>query len=153
MTDACIIRSFSQDFSLSIFLLARKHIIILIKLEFVRKYPFKKYGPDGTGEFFYSLNILENGHVFIKSFQQSSIFEINGKKSRKVEWSNSIDSLGNTYGETPNYEILVDFGEPRVFGVRKDRHKKEVIFDILSIADKSVKSIKLKYPSGKPHIF
>ncbi|SEG23161.1 protein of unknown function [Algoriphagus boritolerans DSM 17298 = JCM 18970] len=117
--------------------------INLDRLDFANKYFFEKEGPNGTGESFYSLNHLKGGFFFIKSYNKSAIFDKNGVLVKRVDWVNSIDSIGSIYGQQPENEILISSSDLKVFGLDFDDKNRKIHFDILSIVDNSIKRLDL----------
>ena len=117
--------------------------IDLEKLEYIKKYPFEKYGPDGTGEYFYEFSTLEDGRFFVKSYGKSGIFDTNGNLTQKVDWRNSIGSNGEKYADFPRKQILIDSEDLLAFGLSYDEENSEVNLDILSIEENMVNRLDL----------
>jgi hypothetical protein len=116
--------------------------IDLEKLEFIKRIAFEKEGPNGTGEV-YEFNVLKDDRFFIKSFEQSAIFDDNGNLIQKVDWRNSIDSIGEKYGDFPRRQILVDSEDLLVFGLSYDYENIEVNLHVLSVGENKIDRLDL----------
>jgi hypothetical protein len=117
--------------------------IDLDQLEFKKRIAFEKEGPNGTGEIFVEFNVLKDDRFFIKSFEQSAIFDDNGNLIQKVDWRNSIDSNGEKYGDFPRRQILVDRENLLVFGLSYDYENVEVNLHVLSVGENKVDRLDL----------
>ncbi|WP_375585049.1 DUF4221 family protein [Cyclobacterium xiamenense] len=70
--------------------------IDLDEKKLVRKLPFEKEGPDGTGDFFRSFFLLDNDHLVIISFPDPAVFEMSGKKLKELKFQELITDSGKT---------------------------------------------------------
>ncbi|NHE59012.1 DUF4221 family protein [Cyclobacterium plantarum] len=70
--------------------------IDLDEKKLVRKFPFEKEGPNGTGEFFKSFFLLDNDHLVIISFPNPGVFEMSGKKLKELKFQELITDGGKT---------------------------------------------------------
>jgi hypothetical protein len=70
--------------------------IDLDEKKLVRKLPFEKEGPNGTGDFFRSFFLLDNENLVIISFPNPSIFEMSGKKLKELKFQELITKSGKT---------------------------------------------------------
>jgi hypothetical protein len=113
--------------------------INLDNLEVQNSFFFEPEGPNGTGNYINNLNLLKDGLLFIKSFDKSGLFTLNGILKNRVDWINSYDSNGLKYGEIPRSEIAVGSIDLKVFGLNYDDRNKDVFLDILSLNENSVK--------------
>ncbi|WP_232826710.1 DUF4221 family protein [Cognataquiflexum aquatile] len=112
-------------------------------LSFAKKYSFEKEGPNGTGEYFYTFNVMKDCRFFIMSYEKSSIFDCNGSLKQGLDWINSKDLGGAIYGEIPRNQVFVESNELKVFGLGYDNIEKEVYLDMLSIEDDTFKRFNL----------
>ncbi|TXE06438.1 DUF4221 family protein [Algoriphagus aquimarinus] len=117
--------------------------IDLEKLEFIKRIAFEKEGPNGTGEIFTGFNVLKDDRIFIKSYEKSAIFDDNGILIKKVDWRNSIDSIGEKYGDYPRIQVIVESEDLLVFGLSYDYKNVEVNLDVLSIKENKVDRLDL----------
>lgn len=117
--------------------------IDLEKLEFTKRIPLEKDGPNGTGEIFVGFNVLKDDRFFIKSYVESAIFDGTGNLIQKVDWINSIDSNGEKYGDSPMIQILVDSEDLLVFGLSYDYENIEVNLHVLSVGENKVDRLNL----------
>ncbi|MGY6545390.1 MAG: DUF4221 family protein, partial [Cyclobacteriaceae bacterium] len=117
--------------------------IDLEKLEFTKRIPFEKDGPNGTGEIFVGFNVLKDDRFFIKSYVESAIFDGTGNLIQKVDWINSIDSNGEKYDDSPMIQILVDSEDLLVFGLSYDYENIEVNLHVLSVGENKVDRLNL----------
>ena len=62
----------------------------------VRKWPFEKEGPNGTGDFFRSFFLMDNDHILIVTFPNPLIFELNGKKIKELKFQELITDGAKT---------------------------------------------------------
>jgi len=108
-------------------------------LEVVNNYSFEPEGPDGTGRYVYNINVFKGGLIFIKSNNGSAVFDKNGGVSKKIDWVNSKNSKGLKYGLIPQNEIAFGSEELKVFGLSYDNKNRDVILDVLSVKENSVK--------------
>ncbi len=118
------------------------HTIEKINLDELRleeKLPFEKEGPDGTGQHVDFINILKGDSIFIKSFGQSALFDLNGGLVKKVDWVNAIDEEGIKYGAVPRSEMAIGIGDLKVFGLSYNEKNREVFLDVLSVAGNRVR--------------
>lgn len=140
--DLGILKSDLNDEENSIFLYNKfDHSIDEVNLddlEVVNNYSFDAEGPDGTGEHIYDIYLLKNDLFFIKSNNESAVFDRNGDLLKKIDWVNSIDENGLMYGLIPNYEIAIGSNGFKVFGLTYDNYNRDVYFDVLSVQDNSV---------------
>ncbi|SEJ30763.1 protein of unknown function [Cyclobacterium xiamenense] len=70
--------------------------IDLDEKKLVRKLPFEKEGPNGTGDFFRSFFLMDNDHVLIVTFPNPLIFDLNGKKLKELKFQELITDGGKT---------------------------------------------------------
>ena len=117
--------------------------IDLEKLEFTKRIPLEKDGPNGTGEIFVGFNVLKDDRFFIKSYVESAIFDGTGNLIQKVDWINSIDSNGEKYDDSPMIQILVDSEDLLVFGLSYDYENIEVNLHVLSVGENKVDRLNL----------
>lgn len=118
------------------------HTIEKINLDEMRleeKLPFEKEGPGGTGKHVNFINVLKGDSIFIKSFGQSGLFQLDGGLVKRIDWLNAIDAEGSRYGEIPRNELAIVSGDLKVFGLNYDNKKKDVFLDVLSISENRVK--------------
>lgn len=115
----------------------------LEKLEFINRQKFEKEGPNGTGDIFHEFHVLKDNRFFIKSFENSAVFDDKGRLIKEIDWRNSKNSNGQKYGDFPRRQILVDSEDLLVFGLAYDYQNIEVNLDILSIAENKVRRLDL----------
>jgi hypothetical protein len=118
------------------------HTIEKINLDELRleeKLRFEIEGPDGTGKHVNYINVLKGDSIFIKSFGQSALFQLDGGLVKRIDWVNAIDGEGLRYGEIPRNELAIDSGDLKVFGLHYNNKKKEVFLDVLSVKENLVK--------------
>ncbi|MBD3628428.1 DUF4221 family protein [Cyclobacterium sp.] len=70
--------------------------IDLDEKKFVRKLPFEKEGPNGTGDFFRSFFLLDDEHILIVTFPNPLIFDLNGKKLKELKFQELITDDSKT---------------------------------------------------------
>ncbi|WP_154856279.1 DUF4221 family protein [Cyclobacterium xiamenense] len=70
--------------------------IDLDEKKLVRKRPFEKEGPNGTGDFFRSFFLMDNDHVLIVTFPNPLIFDLNGKKLKELKFQELITDGAET---------------------------------------------------------
>ena len=70
--------------------------IDLDEKKLVRKRPFEKEGPNGTGDFFRSFFLMDNDHILIVTFPNPLIFDLNGKKLKELKFQELITDGAET---------------------------------------------------------
>lgn len=70
--------------------------IDLDEKKLVRKRPFEKEGPNGTGDFFRSFFLMDNDHILIVTFPNPLIFDLNGKKLKELKFQELITDGAKT---------------------------------------------------------
>ncbi len=105
----------------------------LLKLEVVENYSLSKDGPNGTGEYVSSIQIINDSLFFIKSFDKSAIFNKNGKLSKRIAWNSSKNENNEIFTGYLKSEIICFNEEKIVFGLNFDQHKRSVHLNILSV--------------------
>ncbi len=108
-------------------------------LELVNNYPFEAEGPNGTGDHVNYINSLNDGSIFIKSFNESALFKKEGDLLVRIDWLNSVDSKGSKFGEIPRNEIAISPDDLKIFGLSYDNNNRNVFLDVLSVKDNIVK--------------
>ncbi|SHM63203.1 protein of unknown function [Cyclobacterium lianum] len=83
--------------------------IDLDEKKLVRKLPFEKEGPNGTGEFFRSFFLLDNDHLVIISFPNPGVFNLKGQKLKQLEFQ-GLDTGDGKIGE--GQAFLVELNLP-----------------------------------------
>lgn len=141
--DSYIFKSDINDEESSMFLFNKfDHSIDEVNLDdlqVVNNYSFVPEGPDGTGKYINHISLLHDGSIFIKSYNGSAVFDINGKLLKKIDWVNSIDSNGFEYGLIPQNQITLGSKDLKVFGLSYDNKNRNVFLDVLSVKENSVK--------------
>jgi hypothetical protein len=117
--------------------------IDLEKLEYIKRITFEKEGPNGTGDIFTGFNVLKDDRFFIKSYVESAIFDGTGSLIQKIDWRNSIDSVGEKYDDYPMRQIIVDSEDLLVFGLSYDYENIEVNLHVLSEGENKVDRLDL----------
>jgi hypothetical protein len=99
--------------------------IDLVELKLVRKYPFEKEGPNGTGEFFRSFFLMENDHLLIISFPNSGIFDLNGNKLRELKFQ-GVGKDGDKIGDGQAFMVSMNLPneEDQYLGYVRDIEEK-----------------------------
>jgi hypothetical protein len=67
----------------------------LDELRLEEKLPFEKEGPDGTGKHVNFINVLKGDSIFIKSFGQSALFQLDGGLVKRIDWVKRYDIDAN----------------------------------------------------------
>ncbi len=112
--------------------------ISLDRLEIINNYPFEIEGPNGIGEYVNNLNVLNDSVFFIKSSNNSTIINKEGRLIKKIDWLNSSDSNNFQYGQIPRFETVNNNQDSEVFGLSFDEKNKEVFLDVLSLEENLV---------------
>lgn len=90
----------------------------------LRKYPFEKEGPNGTGEFFRSFFLMDNDHLII-TYPNPGIFDLSGKKLKELSFQGvgkGADKIGD--GETFLVSMALPNEEDQYLGFIRNFEKK-----------------------------
>lgn len=142
-----ILKSDLNEGNSSLFLFNRfDHSIDLIDLDslkIVRKFLFEAEGSEGIGEIVNFINLVQDSLVFIKSYNNSGVFDLNGKSIKRIDWINSVGSKGETFGDFPKIQKAINSVGLRVFGITYDNYGRNVFLDILSAQENEVSRVEI----------
>lgn len=103
-------------------------------LKIVNNYPFEEEGPNGTGTYVNSIELLNDSLIFIKSFGKSAVFQKDGHLIERIDWENSKDSNGLKYLGLPKFELALFSEQLIIFGLSYNESERDVFLDILSFS-------------------
>lgn len=120
---------------------------------FVKSYPLEPEGPNGVGNYIFSLQSINDSLFFTKSVTGSSLFHKNGHIIRRIAWEDARDAKGielkQFYRKT---EVVSGIGDLNVFGLNFDSKNGKVFLDVLSVRENQVQRFDID-PENSYHDF
>ncbi|SEJ15293.1 protein of unknown function [Cyclobacterium xiamenense] len=104
--------------------------IDLDRLQLVRKFPFEKEGPNGTGSYFHSFFLLQNDRLMLGSAKKWSIFELNGRKIKEITFQ-EVPFAAVEMEESDNFFVKLAINEGHYLGLLRNYHEKST--DLLRV--------------------
>jgi hypothetical protein len=114
------------------------------ELRLDEKIKYEKEGPDGVGSYVAWMNLLDNDHILMASFQGMGLFDLNGKKLRgyKLDKDNfEGDSLED--GESFNRKSIITDDGNIIYGLLGNWTNDNLSFAKVNFQDMVIKKYKL----------
>ncbi len=120
---------------------------------FVKTYPLEPEGPNGVGDYIYSLQSMNDSLFFTKSIIGSSLFDNDGHIIERMVWEDPRDSNGLKLTQFyRGKELVSGTDDLKVFGVNFDSKNGKVYLDVLSVRENTVKTFDVD-PENSYHDF
>ncbi|MDN3689871.1 DUF4221 family protein [Cyclobacterium jeungdonense] len=106
----------------------------------VKTYPLEPEGPNGIGDYIYSLQSMNDSLFFTKSIIGSSLFDKDGHIIERMVWEDPRDSNGLKLTQFyRGKELVSGTDDLNVFGLNFDSKNGKVFLDVLSVRENQVK--------------
>lgn len=115
------------------------------KLSLLKKIPFEKEGPNGTGPFVGRINILDENHVLFHNMFQSSLYSLEGEKLSTIYFENfSIGGNPLEGGEDLRFNRVLDNEANRLYGLIYKSIDRSLVLGILYLENFVISRLNLK---------
>ena len=114
------------------------------ELRLEEKIKYEKEGPDGVGSYVAWMNMLDNDHILMASFQGMGLFDLNGKKLRGYKLDKDKfegDSLED--GESFNRKSIITEGGNVIYGLLGNWTNDNLSFAKVNFQDMMIKKYEL----------
>lgn len=113
--------------------------IDLAELKLTDKFYFEKEGPNGTGSYVSSINIINTDSIFISARNKSGIYKLNGNVITRFDWNNSDIKKGEiSQDDFRWFELSIPGYNDLVFAITKNDQTKSVSLKKLDMKKKSI---------------
>lgn len=119
---------------------------------FVNNHQLEPEGPNGVGEYIFSLQSINDSLFFTKSIIGSSVFDRRGRVIKRINWLEAADSNGMQLEQIPTKQVWSGTDDFKVFGINFDSKDREVYLDVLSVRNNTVKRFDID-PENSYHDF